>query len=390
MHLRPRGAHRGDIGGGIMSGIRATPFHARTAAGNPVNRWIARNGFTLAQDYGDAQAEALAARANVVLADISWRWRVLLEGANASECLSRLMTKNVAPLLPGQSLKALWLNDGGAVRGAGVVARFASDQFLLASAATDSAWFAEAARQFGVSIGDVTQEEGGLALIGPYAETVLKACGLDVDVAPLNFRKLFWRGLDLTVSRWGEQDGYEIWCKGDDCLVLWDRLMRAGAPFGIRPAGAAALDILDIEAGVPRPERDYRPAVDGFAATPSPASLGLESLIEDAHEVFNGRAAWQVARSSENAALVGIEIDSEISASFTPLTHSGKVVGHTLTSVHSPVLRRAIGLAQIEKSFAVPGAEFSLPLPMSLERPVPQSALARVTSLPFVKPVSAP
>jgi glycine cleavage system aminomethyltransferase T len=155
--------------------IRATPFHGRTAMSNPLNRWTERNGFTLARDYGDAQAEALAARTNVVLADISWRWRVLLEGDFAGDCLDRLVTKRVGLLTPGQSLKVLWLNDGGAVRGAGVIARYARDQFLLVSAATDAEWIAEAAQQTDVSVRDVTEQEGGLALIGPRADAVLKA-----------------------------------------------------------------------------------------------------------------------------------------------------------------------------------------------------------------------
>ncbi|HEY2032105.1 MAG TPA: glycine cleavage T C-terminal barrel domain-containing protein [Rhizomicrobium sp.] len=369
--------------------IRATPFHARAARANPFNRWVAHNGFTLTQDYGDAQAEALAARTNVVIADISWRWRLYLEGTNAAGCLSRLMTKNASSLSSGQSLKVLWLNDGGAVRGAGVVARYASDQFLLVSAATDAGWFAEAARQFGVSLRDATEEDGGLALIGPYAEAVLKAAGLEADLAPLEFHKLFWRGLDVTVSRWGEQDGYEIWCKADDCLILWDRLMRAGAAFGIRPAGIAAGDILDIETGVPRPGRDYHPAGDGFARDPTPETLGLESLIDE-QSVFNGRNAWLAARGSEKSTLAGIEIDSETPANFVPLRSSGTVAGHTLTSVHSPVLRRAIALAQVEKSLAAVGTQFELTLPTSLESPIAQPVAARVVDLPFVKPATAP
>ncbi|HSM96429.1 MAG TPA: glycine cleavage T C-terminal barrel domain-containing protein [Rhizomicrobium sp.] len=368
--------------------VRATPFHARAAASNLFNRWTARNGFTLADDYGDALAEALAGRTTVIVADISWRWRVFIEGASAAGCISRLMTKDVNALAPGASLKALWLADGGAVRGAAVVARFASDQFLLASAATDAGWIAEAARRFGASLRDATLQEGGLALIGPYAEAVLQAAGLGADIVPLCFRRIFWRGLDVTVSRWGEQDGYEIWCKADDCLILWDRLMRAGAQFGIQPAGVSATDILDVEIGVPRPHRDYRPASDGFATDPTPASLGLETLIDEAHAGFNGYRAWLAARGSEKSSLVAVEIDSEAPASFTPLCLFGKVIGHTLTSVHSPVLRRAIALARIDKAHAAPGTVLSLQSPLSLASQSVHSVAARVASFPFVKPTA--
>lgn len=365
--------------------IRATPFHGRAAMNNPLNRWTERNGFTLARDYGDAQAEALAARTNVVLADISWRWRVFLDGDLAGDCLDRLMTNRVSPLTPGQSLKALWLNDGGAVRGAGVIARYARDQFLLVSAATDATWITEAARQFEISVRDVTEQEGGLALIGPHADAVLKTLGLVADVAPLGFQKLFWRGLDVTISRWGEQNGYEIWCNADDCFALWDRLMRGGAPFGIRPAGLAATDILDVEMGIPRPERDYLPAIDGFASEPTPGVLGLESLIDERHSSFNGRAAWLTNRAKEQIAIVGIEIDSETPASFTPLMHQGKTAGCTLTSVRSPVLRRAIALARVQGAVAAPGTQFTLPLPLSLGSQEHRIVAARVADLPFVK-----
>lgn len=365
--------------------IRATPFHARAASSNPLNRWTARSGFTLAQDYGDAQAEALAARTNVVLADISWRWRIFLEGAHVSDCLAHLMTKNIKPLMPGQSLKALWLNDGGAVRGAGVCARYASEQFLLVSAATDAAWILDAARQYKISVRDVTEQEGGLALIGPHVDAVLKATGLVVEIPPLGFQKLFWRGLDVTISRWGEQNGYELWCKAEDCLVLWDRLMRSGAPFGIRAAGLDAVDILDVEAGIPRPARDYVPATDGFASEPAPDALGLESLIDEKRVSFNGRAAWLANRAKAETVIVGIEIDSETPAPFTSLMHQGRYVGCTLTSVRSPFLRRAIALAKVEKAAATPGTEFTLAPPLSLESQEHRMVAARIVDLPIVE-----
>ncbi|MBS0273701.1 MAG: aminomethyltransferase family protein [Proteobacteria bacterium] len=367
------------------SQIRATPFHGRAAMRNPCNRWTERNGSTLALDYGDAQAEALAARTNVVLADISWRWRVFLDGDLAGDCLDRLMTRRVSPLTPGQSLKALWLNDGGGVRGAGVIARYARDRFLLVSAATDAAWIVEAARQSGVSVRDATEQEGGLALIGPYAEAVLKATGLAVEVAPLGFQKLFWRGLDVTVSRWGEQKGYEIWCKADDCFALWDRLMRGGAPFGIRPGGLAAMDVLDVETGIPRPARDYLPATDGFACNPTPSALGLESLIDEKHISFNGRGAWLANRGKSQTTIVGVEIDSETPAPFATLVHLGRSAGCTLTSVCSPFLRRALALAQVEKVAAAPGTEFMLSSPLSLGSQEHRTVAARVVSLPFVE-----
>ncbi len=365
---------------------RATPFHARTASSNIFNKWALRSDFTLAQDFGDPFQEALAARIRVVASDMSWRWRVLFQGGRAGDFLAQLMTRDVRMLEPGQSLKALWLNDSGAVRGAGVVARFASDKFLLIASAADASWIANAAAAFGIAIRDVTEDEGGLALIGPYARSTLEAAGLAADIAPLGFRKLFWRGLDVTLSRWGEQNGFEIWCRADDCLIVWDRIMRAGAPCSIQPAGLEAADILDIEAGIPRPFRDYVPAEDGFADAPTPGSFGLTSLIDSDHEIFNGRSAWLAREKSETKTLVGIEIESDTLAPFAVLTHKDWSVGRTLTSVYSPVLRRAIALAQIDRALSPTGTMLNLTLPASLNRPVVLSASARVCELPFLSP----
>ena len=364
--------------------LRATLFHGRAADACETNDWSARNGVTLARVYTDANDEALAARFRAGLIDISWRWRVLIDGARAAEFLSRLTTRDVARLEPGQAVKALWLGDGGGVRGAGVIARFGQESFRLVSAAPDLDWIAAAAARFGVSVRELGQSVGGLALVGPYAAATLARAGIDPALEALGFRRQFWRGLDITLSRWGEQGGYEVWCMADDGIVLWDRLMKAGAAFGLQPMGLAAADILDVEAGIARPGRDYLLAVDGSAAGPTPRALGLESLIDDAHAGFNGRDGYLAAHTGERLRFAAVEIDSQTPASHTPLMQGAIVVGRTLTSVWSPALRWAIALAQVEVGACAPGTVLSLALPPSLEIPEARTAAARVVDLPFL------
>lgn len=365
-----------------MSALRATPFHARAAALNRGNAWLNRGGHTLAAFYSAVNDEALAARTHVALADISWRWRVMLEGRRAGELLSRLLTRDTAGLAPGAALKALWLGDAGGVRGAGVIARYGKESVLLASAAPDGEWLAQAASLFSIAPREVL--DGGLAIIGPRARATLMAAGIDVNLEPLAFKKLFWRGLDVTLSRWGEHGGYELWCKPDDGIVVWDRLMRAGAAFGIQPAGLAAMDLLDIEAGVARPGRDYAPARDAFAQGPTPRALGLERLIDENHKEFNGRDAWLAAREKESMALVGIEIEGDTPAPFSPLIRQGRAVGHAMTSAYSPSLRRAIALARIEVASAAPGTALLVMLAPTLDTPEFRTVAARVVDLPFL------
>src|SRR5262249_7583086 len=111
--------------------VKPTPFHWRTAAANTGNAWTERCGYTVASGFTDAIDEALAARMSVLITDISWRWRIVLEGPRAADCLACLMTRDPHALAPGQAQKALWLNDAGAVRGAGAIVRLAEDRFML-------------------------------------------------------------------------------------------------------------------------------------------------------------------------------------------------------------------------------------------------------------------
>ena len=323
--------------------LLATPFHARAVEANRFNAWENRGGFTLATSYSRAEEEAVAARFGAVAADISWRWRVQLTGPHVAEFVSRLFTKDAAGLAQGTALKALWLNDAGAVRGAGTVARIAEDSFLLVCTLEDADWITGAARLFDVTIRDVTRVEGGLALVGPAVHRILSAAGIDAELPPMTFGRRIWRGLVVTLSRLGL--GYELWCDPDSALIVWERLMAAGRPYALRPAGQAALDILEIESGVMHPGRDYQPARDGFTPGPSPQSLGLTGLVDRAH-VFNGRAG--VLAAGADSSLAGVLLDGDTPVPNATLTHRGQAVGRTLSSRFSPAMRCAIAFAILD------------------------------------------
>jgi aminomethyltransferase len=205
----------------------------------------------------------------------------------------------------------------------------------------------------------------------------MERAGLDAELELLHFRKLLWRDLDVTLSRFGEHGGYEIWCKADDASLVWNRIVKAGEPFACIPAGAEAMDILDLEAGVLRPGRDYEAARDGFAAQPTPSDLGLLSLIDDEHTLFNGRSALLAAKGTKTR--VGVQMDGDAPAPRTPLLRNGHRVGETMNARYSPALQCAIALAVIDKTDAVVDMRLALP----------DGSAATVVDLPFL-PVPDP
>jgi aminomethyltransferase len=364
--------------------LRASAFHARTAAANRSNAWVTRSGVTLACVYTSVDEEALVARTRVALADRGGRRQLMLQGPRVVEFLQRLLTRDTDGVLPGSAIKALWLADGGGVRGAAAIARFGKEAFWLLSASPDVAWIRAAAALFDVHLREISAERSGLAIIGPYANATLENAGLDANLQPLAFRNASWRGLEVIVSRFGEHGGYELWCEPDDAILVWDRVVQAGMPYAIAPIGTAAMEVLDVEAGIPRPYRDYRPATEANACEPSPRRLGLESLMDPEHAAFNGRTAYLRDAKQTTPRWMGVEIDSDRAAPHTPLLAGGRGIGHTLSSCYSPTLRRAIALARIEESAAKAGSRLTVTLPPGLAWPELRVVRATVVDLPFL------
>jgi aminomethyltransferase len=366
--------------------LRTTPFHARATEASRGNLWRTRGGFTLADSYGGAEDEALAARAGAAMADVSWRSRLLLEGARAGDCVSRLFTRDAAQLLPGESMETAWLNDDGALRGTGIVARLTTYSYLVAATHGDSDWIARAARLFGVSCRDVAVAQCGLALVGPCAASVLAAAGIGAQLALLAIAPRNWHGRKLLLSRWWH--GYEIWCTPHDALILWDGLAQAGGAYALAPIGLSAMDVLDLECGIAISGRDFAPARDQDAKEPLPRMLGLGPLIDEKHVQFNGRSAY-IGGPYEQCSLMGLEIESQWPAPHTPIEVAGRTIGRTLYSAYSPALRRAIALALIDEGEALPARSVSLTLPPARCRGAFSRVDATLVRLPFL-PIAAP
>jgi len=351
--------------------LAATPFHARAAQSNRHNAWQTRAGFTLASCYSRSDEEARAARISVVMADISWHWRVEIAGARAREFVARLITRNPADLAVGAALQALWLNDAGAVRGAGTLVRSGDDVFQLIATLEDAEWVAGAAQLYGVDVADKTASQGVLALIGPATGRLLCAAGIDAALEPMRIKQTGWRGLAIALSRFGL--GYELWCEPDAALIVWDRLAAAGQGCALRPAGQEAIDILEAECGVMRPGRDYTPARDGFSSGPSPQALGLCGLVERTH-AFNGRAG--VLAAGADTSLAGVMLDGDTPQPHAILSHQGREIGRTLSSRYSPAMHCAIAFAILSGPWPA-GAVMA------------GATLCRPAALPFL-PIPAP
>lgn len=349
----------------MTGAVLPTPFHARTAIRNAANAWTIRGAFSVPAHYGDPRQEALAVRFTVAMSDISATQDLVIDGWGAASLLETACGTPVAETQIGSSRAVHWCAEGGGLRGYGSVARMGHDNFLLRSADCDSAWFESAAARFGASVREATRERGLLFLAGPFAVAALVAAGLEVcDLKEDHHAQLALRELTVTIFRRARPAGYELSCRAQDAVPLFDRLIRAERLVALRLMGEEAWQLLQLEAGLPLPHADFAPARALFAREPSPAALGLK----------DGRGAGE----GERRVLAGIELDGDEPAPFAPVFVGGEEMGRTLRSLYSPALKCAIALAQLNPACAAPGAT------VTVKRLESSLGSGRVVTLPFL------
>ena len=136
-----------------------------------------------------------------------------------------------------------------------------------------------------------------IALQGPKSRDILLSLGVD---APTRARILALKrtelceaevgGLDLVVSRTGytgEKMAFELFVHPDRAPELWDKLIAAGSPLGLKPCGLGARDSLRTEAGLPLYGHEM-----GGDLNLGVAEAGFGSYIKTYKPWFVGRQAF--------------------------------------------------------------------------------------------------
>ena len=163
--------------------------------------------------------------------------------------------------------------------------------------------------QLEVDVDDVSESLGMIAIQGPMAEEIV--AGLtETDLSGLDpFRCLRTTvaGLPVLVARTGYtgEDGFEFYVPQDRTTALWDALMAAGTPRGLKPIGLGARDTLRLEARMPLYGNELADDI-------SPLEAGLGWAVKLDKGPFVGRdAIAAVKESGPRGARLGFSCWSE-------------------------------------------------------------------------------
>jgi aminomethyltransferase len=392
-----------------------SPFHERAAARNRKQQWREWSGYWASSAYADAHdIEYNAIREAAALIDVSPLYKYRVSGPDAPRLVDRVITRDATRLGVGQVWYTPWCDEHGKVIDDGTIHRFSETDYLWTAADPQQRWLTLSARRLDVAIEDVTEATAAVALQGPFAREVLEAATGESFADLRYFRRrdsslhlAVGARLEMGVSRTGYTGdlGYELWLPAERAGEAWDELMNAGAPFGIRPAGMLALDVVRLEAGLVLLEVDYTSA--RHALNPeqsySPFELAMGRLVDLDAADFVGRLALrrEQARGGPARRLVGVMLDWDgIERSFSaqglppaisPVVNRAPVpvfaergdrqIGKLTSHGWSPILKQAIGLASVPPAYEAPGSRLAVEWTVEGHR---GRVDAKVVPLPFL------
>ena len=360
-------------------GVRKSPFHERLAAQGAyfkeVSGWESPDWYAGAGTRADPgplswgreswfprwQAEHHAARENVIVMDMSFMGKFLVQGRDAGRWLSRISANQVDGDA-GVITYTQWLNAKGLLEADLTVTKLTDEKYFVVVTDTmvrhAETWMKrnipDDAHAF---VTDVTSGYGQLNVQGPRSRELLqKLTSVDLSNAAFPFRAAreidigFARVLCVRITYLGEL-GYELYIPAEQAVHVYDRVVAAGQEFGLVHAGLKALGSLRMEKGY----RDYGHDIDN---TDEPYEVGLGFAVDlEKPGGFIGKEALlaRKAKGPLKRRLVQVLLKDPAPLMFHAevVRRDGVPVGYVRAASYGHTLGGAVGLAMIEPKAVV-------------------------------------
>ncbi len=298
------GAFAGSHTGKHFRPTRLTPTHAWAEKLGAVfvetGMWLRAQYFPKPGDdwLAAAQREVNAVRTGVGICDVTTLGKIDIQGQDAAIFLERVYTNSWTNLAIGKVRYGLMLREDGMVMDDGTTARLGDTHFVMTTTTANAGRVMQQLEfcaqvlwpELDVSLISVTDQWGQIAVAGPKsAATLAKLVDSPFDISDAAFPYMACGALTVCggvparlfrISFSGER-AYEIAVPARYAHALAEKLMEAGAEYGITPYGTEALGIMRIEKGHPA-----GPELNGQT---SAHDLGLQKLLSKKKD-FVGRA----------------------------------------------------------------------------------------------------
>ena len=370
----------------------STPIVRKTAL-NSVHRQMGAkmvdfNGWDMPVEYpsgGGIIAEHMAVRTAVGIFDVSHMGDIRVAGPQALEAIQHITMNDASRLSIGQAQYSAMLYPQGTFVDDVIVHRLGEKEYLIViNAGTrekDFNWAHNNTKAFKCETRNLSDDYTQIAIQGPKAIELLAKL-TDVDLSQI---KNYWFthgtvcGLkNILIARTGYtgEDGFEIYVPPDEktSAMVWNKVMEAGQPLGVRACGLGARNTLRLESKMPLYGHEISDEINVWEA-------GLDRFCKMEKGDFIGREALDRAKAAGvKRTLVGLEMrDRGIARDgYKVQDESGREIGYVTSGSYAPFLKKNIALAY------VPPESSPLGTPLKVEIRG-QGVKAEVVPTPFYK-----
>ncbi len=339
-------------------------------------------GFNMPVQYEGVKAEHETVRNAVGVFDVSHMGEFLITGPNALALIQQVTTNDASGLTEGRAQYSCIPNGKGGIVDDLIIYCLGEEKYLLVVNASniDKDWnWIDAHNTMGAEMRNLSDDYSLLAIQGPKAVEAMQSL-TSIDLSAIkyyNFEVSDFAGIEhviISATGYTGSGGFEIYCKNDQVEQVWDKVMEAGADFGIKPIGLAARDTLRLEMGFCL----YGNDIDD---TTSPLEAGLGWITKLAKDDFIDKAF--LAKQKEDGItkrLVAFEmIDRGIPRHDYPILDAeGNSIGRVTSGTMSPSMNVGIGLGYVEIAHKAIDNEIMIEIRN-------KSVKAKIVKLPFYK-----
>ncbi|GAA4144205.1 glycine cleavage system aminomethyltransferase GcvT [Sphingobacterium kyonggiense] len=317
-------------------------------------------GFNMPVQYTGINDEHETVRTGVGIFDVSHMGEFILKGEKALDLIQKISSNDASKLYDGKVQYGYIPNEEGGVVDDFLTYKIDDKTYLLVVNASniekDWNWISKY-NDFGVEMKDISDETSLFAIQGPKAADALQTL-TDIELAPMeyySFQKGVFAGVDnvlVSATGYTGAGGFEIYVANEHAQQVWDAIMEAGKPYGIKPIGLGARDTLRLEMGFCL----YGNDIDDKT---SPLAAGLGWVTKFTKDFVNSENLKAEKEKGVSQKLVGFEmIDRGIPRhDYEIVDAEGNKIGRVTSGTQSPSLKKSIGLGYVDTAFAKDGTE---------------------------------
>lgn len=312
-------------------------------------------GYNMPVRYTSDIEEHKTVREGVGIFDVSHMGEFLIEGPKALELIQYVTSNDASKLQIGDAQYSCLPNENGGIVDDLLVYRIKEEQYLLVVNASniekDLEWITKH-NEVGADIKNISENFSLLAIQGPKAKQVLQrltSVNLD-DIKYYTFEVGDFAGVDhviISATGYTGSGGFEIYLHNANAEKIWNAILEAGEPEGIKPIGLGARDTLRMEMG-------YCLYGNDIDDETSPLEAGLGWITKFSKDFINADNLKKQKEEGVKQKLVGFKLEERgiPRKGYEICNEAGDVIGKVTSGTMSPSLGYGIGLGYIQKEFS--------------------------------------